>query len=721
MSLRKKYRPISYSKVYFLIIFCVIFLNKINAQCISTFPYEEDFEDNPAWTSGGVNSDWTWGIPNHPLISDAGGGQRAWCIGGLNGSSYNDSQLSFLESPCFDFSELENPWISFKLFWETEFRWDGATFQYSLNNGNSWTNLGAFNDPTDCLNENWFNYNDITWITSANPRHGWTGRVGNTNGNCTGGNGSGNWRTAKHCMSELAGQSNVKFRFLFGSGNSCNDYDGFAIDDILIENTSAYNSNFTYTCLNSTNVLFDNQSVNCSQTFFWDFGDPASGNENNSTSENPMHNFSSPGTYTVILRTSGPCNEPGFSSRTITILEVESLKTDVKCFGENTGEISLITEENTNFSWNTNPIQTTSSISNLAAGNYSCEVSKLNACPLNLSFTINQPSQLNLNLSSSSSCIDFCNGSINATVSGGIQPYSYNWTHSTLNQSSFSQLCPADFSLTVVDNNLCEITGEISINSFAKPELICEDLNLCIGSSGFLTASGADTYSWSPSDGLSNTNAPTVLVNVSSPITYQLIGTSNDGCKDTLEVNVNISDVFAPVADFSYSPETIDVYDTEITFLNQSLGASENLWTFSDLDSSYEMHPFYKFPSEQAGNYLVCLSVENELSCRDTLCKLIRIEAKPSVFVPNSFTPNGDEINDYFFPVIRDISTENYEFLIFNRWGELIFATNSFSDKWNGTYQGKKVPNGIYTWSISFIHPIENELKKLSGFVELRD
>lgn len=714
-----KYQFLKLNKTILLFLILIIFDLKIYAQCISTFPYQEGFELNLSWTSGGVNSDWTWGVPNHPTISDAGDGQKSWCIGGLNGSSYNDSQLSFLESPCFDFSNLDNPWISFKLFWETEFRWDGATFQYTLNNGSTWSNLGAFNDPIDCLNENWFNYNDITWITSANPKHGWSGRIGNTSGSCTGGNGSGQWRTAKHCMQDLAGQSNVKFRFLFGSGNSCNDYDGFAIDDIVIENTEAYTANFNYTCLNSTNVLFNNQSLNCSQTFYWEFGDPASGVLNASASQNPMHNFSGPGTYTVTLRTSGPCNEPGFFSRTITILDAESIIVDVSCFGQNTGEITVNTDQNATFLWNSG--RTTNSISNLFAGNYTCEISKTNACPLNLNLTVNQNPELDVSFTTIASCTNSCNGTLNAILSGGEAPYSYQWSHSDLNQNSFAGLCSGIYQLSVLDAKGCITVTTANVNSLQKPNLVCEDLNLCIGSFGFLTASGADFYQWTPQIGLDNTTNSTVFVSVEESMTYQLIGTSVNECKDTLYVNVNLSDVFAPIANFSFSPTLIDIYDTEVQFLNQSSDANIYFWSFSDIATSSEINPRFKFPSNEGANYLVCLEVENEIACKDKFCELIKIDGKPSIFVPNSFTPNKDEINDLFFPVIRDIKPENYLFSIYNRWGELIFSTKNINGKWDGTFKNNKVQNGIYSWEINYIDLHESETKLIHGFVELRD
>src|SRR5690606_16919098 len=199
------------------------------AQCgtpIATFPYTEGFETAPAWTSGATARDWAWGTPSHPLINSAGGGTKCWCVGGLSGTFYNNNERSWLESPCFDFSALDNPRIAFKIFWEVERQYDGMTFQYSTDGGLTYSNVGAFGETLDCNTTYWFNSNNITNLGAGiNPKHGWSGRQGSTQGSCLGGNGSQAWVTAKHCLGWLAHAPSVRFRFYFGAGSECNNYD----------------------------------------------------------------------------------------------------------------------------------------------------------------------------------------------------------------------------------------------------------------------------------------------------------------------------------------------------------------------------------------------------------------------------------------------------------------------------------------------------------------
>src|SRR6187402_1935904 len=116
-----------YKWLGFYILFFLVLCEKLPAQCINTYPYVEDFEaTNGNWTPGGTNSDWSWGSPVKSQINAAGNGLKCWISGGLVSSSYTGSQKSFIESPCFDLSPLQDPYLSFLIFWDTERQYDGG-------------------------------------------------------------------------------------------------------------------------------------------------------------------------------------------------------------------------------------------------------------------------------------------------------------------------------------------------------------------------------------------------------------------------------------------------------------------------------------------------------------------------------------------------------------------------------------------------------------------
>src|SRR5690606_4008659 len=101
---------------------------------LSTFPYVEDFESGPGgWTSGGISSTWAHGTPAGTVINSAASGNNAW-VTNLSGL-YNNSEVSWVQSPCLDLSSLVAPQIKMNVWWNSEFSWDGAVLQSSIDGG----------------------------------------------------------------------------------------------------------------------------------------------------------------------------------------------------------------------------------------------------------------------------------------------------------------------------------------------------------------------------------------------------------------------------------------------------------------------------------------------------------------------------------------------------------------------------------------------------------
>lgn len=373
---------------FFIILLAVSI--RSHSQCtggISSFPYTEGFEINDGgWVSGGTGNDWAWGTPAKTVINAAGSGTKCWIVGGLTGNSYTNAEASWLQSPCFDFTGLQYPYITFKINWETEQQFDGSSFQFSLDNGASWETVGSAADPRNCLNENWFNFSPVNFLAPLSAtRNGWSGNIQPTGGSCRGGNGSNGWLVAKHTMPYLGGRSGVQFRFIFGAGTICNNYDGFAIDDIMIGEAPPNAADFSWTCVNSKTVNFTNRSANCPDSFAWSFGDPASGSANSATIANPSHRFSGPGKYTVSLTVSGPGNAPSTITKDIFITDIQvSLLSVVDCQSNTGGSLLAqtgVTGTSFNYTWNSSPPQDGPIATGLSEGDYTVTVTGVDACP----------------------------------------------------------------------------------------------------------------------------------------------------------------------------------------------------------------------------------------------------------------------------------------------------------------------------------------------------
>lgn len=193
-----------------------------NYPVINTFPHLQDFEggQNNWATDGNANNDWEWGLPNKLNISGAYSGSGAWVTGTTGFLNHNADQDSWVESPCFDLTNMNNPWVGSRVWWESDFSSDGTVLEYSTDAGATWAEVGQFGDP-----HNWYRDSTINGLQNAGlTGNGWTG---------DGTSSSGGYLMAKHDIAFLSGQSLVRFRMHFGSdafGNS----DGFAFDDFVI-------------------------------------------------------------------------------------------------------------------------------------------------------------------------------------------------------------------------------------------------------------------------------------------------------------------------------------------------------------------------------------------------------------------------------------------------------------------------------------------------------
>lgn len=519
-----------------------------SAQCtttISTFPYQEGFESGPAWTSGGSLSDWAWGVPAHPNINNAAEGTRVWCVGGLTGAFYNYSQQSWLESPCFDFSTLPYPYLSFKMYWECERTYDGMGFQYSLDAGASWDNLGAFGAEADCVDTNWFNTAFINNLDLATPSEGWSGRVGGTSGSCAGGGGSAGWVTVSQCLASLAGQPSVKFRFIFGAGSTCNSYDGIAVDDVYIGTAPPEEVSFQSSCFNYDLQVENIQS--CATSWVWDFGEPSSGANNTSTAGSATHTYAAPGSYTLSLTLQYSCRPPQVLQLVHNILDLMVVETDPTCAG-NDGSLAALVTNNLGvltYQWNPGSINT-SSINGLSAGNYTLNVFEPGSCPAGALLTLDPPPAAPTATATTTSvtCAGLADGSATVIVSGGTPPFTYAWAPSGGSGATAVGLAAGSYTCTVTDASACTSVVNVVVQGPDPVVVVAqEDVGICAGEERTLQADatgGTPDYflTWLP-------EGPSVQPAVTT--TYTVVATDANGCEsDPDEVVVTVGDVSQP-------------------------------------------------------------------------------------------------------------------------------------------------------------------------------
>lgn len=189
-------------------------LQVISIPLVSSLPYSEDFESGDGgWIASGTNSTWEWGMPAGTNINStygSCGGNNAW-VTNLTGD-YNSNELSYVTSPCFDFSSVAvDPFIRFDHNYITESCCDEGWVEVSTDGGNIWNKVGASGTGI-----NWYNDAGNDW---------WDGT-------------SNGWRLAAYQLTGTAGQASVRVRFVFSSDGSVTD-EGFAFDNINVVSGSA--------------------------------------------------------------------------------------------------------------------------------------------------------------------------------------------------------------------------------------------------------------------------------------------------------------------------------------------------------------------------------------------------------------------------------------------------------------------------------------------------
>tara|TARA_B110000285_G_scaffold102568_1_gene116726 strand:+ start:6766 stop:9438 length:2673 start_codon:yes stop_codon:yes gene_type:complete len=156
----------------------------------------------------------------------------------------------------------------------------------------------------------------------------------------------------------------------------------------------------------------------------------------------------------------------------------------------------------------------------------------------------------------------------------------------------------------------------------------------------------------------------------------------------------------SPIAGFSIDPSITDICNSSVNFTDESSLAMNYYYYFDDgTFNSNESNPSHLYHT--SGTHRPSQLVISEFGCRDSISSELYIEPF-NLFVPNTFTPDGNEFNSRFLPVV-DLSVEEWKLEIFNRWGELVFVSNDVNIGWNGTNKkGVISQDGTYVWKVTY-------------------
>jgi gliding motility-associated-like protein len=455
-------------------------------------------------------------------------------------------------------------------------------------------------------------------------------------------------------------------------------------------------------CKNSPIQFIDHSSTNYGvvNSWSWNFGDPVATNDTSHLT-NPSYTYANGGNYPVELSitSSKGCNK-SFKD-TITILEKPVFSITHDTLICNIDALQLNASGQGTVSWSPNynisdPVSVAPVVTPKVTTTYYATLFESPGCSATDSVKVNVVNAVSLSVGNDTTICLSDTIQLN-TISNALH---YAWTPAA---SLSSDTAKSPFATPLVDTKYhlvgsigkCSTARDLTVKVAPYPQANAgNDTTICATQSLQLIASGGSIYLWSPSNFLNNPAIPNPVT--TPPQTIRYVVKVNDvlGCPkavyDTIIINVD-----KPVADAG-PRDTIIVVNQPLQ-LNGTGAAESFVWTpATGLNNAQIPNPVALLSENQ--QYVLKITSNAGCISTDTI-DIVVYKVKPGIFVPNSFTPNGDGLNDIFRPILIGMKSLHY-FKIFNRAGQLIFSTKVQNQGWDGTYKGAPQDASLFVWIV---------------------
>lgn len=488
------------------------------------------------------------------------------------------------------------------------------------------------------------------------------------------------------------------------------------------------NANFTLpdTICSGTCMDFTDLSTNSPTQWAWTFNGATPTNSNVQHPQNVC--FNTPGTYTLSLTATNPYGTDTYD-RQVVVLETPNAGNDVNaewCETELDQDLSTMLDPGVDLTGDWLNPQNVQGFQNgifspqqAGAGTHTIQYALHNfMCSDTMTFTIVIEGIGSAGLDGSITVCDYdtpidlfnvLQG--NPTPGGTWSPWPVSGT--SILDPGVDASGEYTYTVTPIVCVLDSSKATVTINYVSQVEIVPVDI-LCDQGNPVTLESNVPGGNWSGTgitDTQTGTFDPALSGNGTHQVTYQV---DIDHCSADAVVDINVGTV----------PE-VDLGDDLIHCMNEPLpfqvegGVNENIeWSNGSTDNQTIYHFENNVPGETV---IVGVDVTNQCGTGSDQVNVQLMDCELYVYVPNSFTPDGNEHNQVFVPVITGSNISDYSLVIFNRWGELVFETSELNQGWDGSYMGNIVSDGIYTWRLRVSNDATSQadVREYSGHITL--
>jgi gliding motility-associated-like protein len=302
------------------------------------------------------------------------------------------------------------------------------------------------------------------------------------------------------------------------------------------------------------------------------------------------------------------------------------------------------------------------------------------------------------------------------TLNAGEEAQSYLWNTGETTQT-INATTTGDYTVNVVSPAGCDYSDEISLINSQAPTLSfstpnngsCPPATFTLNDESIpIESDPIIAWSWQVDGNSYNNSSTNIELQNSGNFAVTLEVTTELGCIETLTIDDYLNVFSSPTAEFITESAELSKCDKTIELINLSTDYDSLSWNFGDgITINEDTVSTYTY--SEVSDYTITLTTVNSLGCEKTFYKQIIPETSIPFFAPNAFTPDEDDLNEVFMPILG--CHDNFEFWVFNRWGENVFYSNDINVGWDGTYKDQLSPIGIYSWKARYDSTKVNQVK----------